>query len=122
MAKRPISGASANRKVAGPGGDGKTKKMRFMVTSENFSAVRTNMSRAEVQDTKKLIEELRRRFQVFSQVESLEERAKLWRELAAELDELYLAAVLLGEINPSGAIDELVKKRNLFGKIRQKGS
>lgn len=113
MAKQPLSGAPLNQLIAGDGGTGSNKDMRFIVSKENFKPISGKISDSEIQDTLKLITELRRRFLLFSQLTDIEQRAKILQSVSPEIDELYSALLLFGEAEPSQMIDELIRKRQL---------
>lgn len=124
MAKEPKkTSSSLDRKIAGKR-RGRKKTIRFIVSMKDFDILDgVTISKQEIRDTKDMIEELRRRMLLFSQIESLEQRSQIWKALAAEFDELYITTSLLGEVNPTKAIQEILKKRKLFEKVRNtKGS
>ncbi len=112
-----MSGAPLNRLIAGPGGTPKSKPLRFVITQENFQPLKGVLSSEEIEDTKVLIEELRRRIGIITQIDSLETRSNHWKELAGEFDELYLSVLLLQVPNPTGALNDISKKRALFNKL-----
>ena len=111
--------SSLDRRIAGKRRGGKSKKIRFIVSMDDFQVLDgINITEQEIQDTKDMIEELRRRMLLFSQIESLEKRSQIWKALAAEFDEFYLTASLLGEVDPTKSIEEILRKRQLFDKFR----
>jgi len=122
MAKKPKkTKSSLDPRIAGKGRGGKSKKIRFIVSMDDFQILDgITITEQEIQDTVDMIDELRRRMLLFSQIESLEQRSQIWKALAAEFDEFYLTASLLGEVDPTQSIHEITKKRQLFSKFRKR--
>lgn len=90
---RLISRDQADGYVAGlQGEDWDYRGMRFVLTSKNFKVIDSSAwSEKEIQDTQKLVEELRRRLVVLAQIPYEDVRHHHIRRLAAELDELWRA-------------------------------
>lgn len=91
--------------------------VRFVLTRKNFRQLKGTLTKEEAEDTKLLIEELRRRFNLMTQIESEQIRAMLHKALGSQLDELFLAYRLLKEVVPTAALSEIEAIRAKFGHL-----
>ena len=96
--------------------------VRFVITADRFQPFEGRFTKAETEDTKLLIQELRRRLNVSVQITDITERSRLANALARELDELYLSIELSKEAVPTGAAIRIGQMRSAFAKITGKPS
>ena len=81
--------------------------IRFVLTQRNFKKFKGVVTKQEVEDTKLLIQELRRRLNLVAQNENEDVRALCFHELSIELNELLLSAQLVQEVVPTKAVAQL---------------
>ncbi len=92
--------------------------VRFVLTAKNFRHLKGVVTKEEMQDTKLLIEELRRRFTLLAQIEDEDIRAKCHVALGTELDELFLAYRVFKEVIPTAALSEIDSLRAKFAHLQ----
>ncbi len=90
-------------------------KVNFVVSADSFMHLKGTVYNPEINDTKLLIQELRRRIFVFAQIEDSSERIKVLRELGDEIDELYLALEVCRDELPFKAAQSLASLRVRLG-------
>jgi len=87
------------------------------LTSKNFEPVIGQVSNAVINDTRRLIQELRSRFNLFSQLQDPNAKAHLKSRLEAEIEELYLAMKLMSvEVAPN-LLDLFDSQRQAFESV-----
>lgn len=80
--------------------------MRFVLTEGSFRKLDGVIGDREIDDTRRLIAELRRRFGIFSQLDAKKhdaQRQKLAQALKSEVDQLFVAITQSRKVIPSGA-------------------
>jgi hypothetical protein len=92
--------------------------VRFVITADRFQPLGGRFTKAEIEDTRLLVQELRRRLTISAQITDLNERIKISNALSHEVDELYLALELCKETVPTGAGDRISQMRLAFSRIR----
>jgi hypothetical protein len=105
----PIASAYYDRLLAGVTEmtDQNLGGIRFVLTQRNFKKFKGVVTKQEVEDTKLLIQELRRRLNLVAQNENEDVRALCFHELSIELNELLLSAQLVQEVVPTKAVAQL---------------
>lgn len=86
--------------------------VRFVLKEGTFRKLDGEVTDREIEDTRLLIVELRRRLVLFSQLMSpkhKELRGKMFRVLSSEIDHLYIATKQLEEVLPTGASAHLLE-------------
>jgi hypothetical protein len=87
----------------------------FVLTAERFKTWDgKSVNKGAIKDTVALIQELRRRLNIFSEIDSEEKVADIYRTLRPELKELWIAVELLGKQNPDKFIETLQAVREGF--------
>jgi hypothetical protein len=95
--------------------------MRFVLTRENFKTLDTGpWSREEIDDTLKLIVELRRRLVLLAQNPAAEIREDHIARLGMEIDELHRAFVIASSVIPMQAAEIVSLERHDFLNIEEK--
>ena len=95
-------------------------ELRFLFTAENWRPV-SQITAAEVADTVKLVEELRRRLNLCAAVGDDAARAAIRERLASELDELYNTLEAFGREHPLACADLIRQQRRFNEAFHKKG-
>lgn len=96
--------------------------MRFVLTKENFKTLDTGpWSEAEIDDTIKLITELRRRLVLLAQNPSSDIREHHIKRLGKEVDELYRSFAIVSSVVPIQAAEIVDLERHDFLNREKKG-
>ncbi len=113
---RVIEGDVYNRLLAGvaEGSDQNLDGIRFVLRRKNFLALKGKFTKQELRDTVLLIEELRRRFTLMSQVIEEDVRQSCYEQLGEQINELILAMLLLREVCPTQGITHIEHLREQF--------
>lgn len=99
------------------------KNIRFVLQAGTFRKLSGAVSAAEVNDTKLLIAELRRRLTLFAQLQDSPQRQQLFQGLASEINHLYVAIKQLEQVVPTDAgkhLAELDRARSLSHELFKK--
>lgn len=97
--------------------------IRFVLKAGTFRKLSGAISAAEVNDTKLLITELRRRLTLFAQLQDMQQRQQMFQGLASEINHLYVAIRQLQQVMPTDAgahLAELEKARSLSHELFKK--
>lgn len=120
-AQTGIAGKAAKACISGTKEIGSTKfGIRFILTKESFQLINSAWSKEEFQDTKKLIEELRRRLLLIAQHPEEKMRLEYIEELGRELDELWRAYQTARCIVPIDILDIIDRERSDTLKIQMR--
>ncbi len=92
-------------------------RVRFLLTSRSFRQIEGNLSEAELEDTCKLIEELRRRWAIIVEL-SDEKRELAVRTLTHEVNALYLTMRAAREKLPMAAVEMLERQAEAWDIIK----
>jgi len=92
--------------------------VRFVLTSGAFKRFEGQFTQPEIEDTKRLVQELRRRLNISAQLTDMSVRVRIGRALVREINELYLAIELCKEAVPSGAASRINQARVMFQSIQ----
>lgn len=109
----PFPAKAEDAAIAGPAeravpADG---SVRFIFTRESFSAAAEALRPAEVEDTRRLVEELRRRLNLFAAVSDEPHRREIRETLGPELDELYNSMTAFGRTHPFASVRAIEENR-----------
>ncbi|KKQ57337.1 MAG: hypothetical protein US74_C0005G0007 [Parcubacteria group bacterium GW2011_GWA2_38_13] len=123
--KLPIPPSTGEAKKYLPGtlaDDWNVSGTRFVLTKENFKTLDTGpWSVAEIDDTIKLIAELRRRLVLLAQNPSSDIREHHLKQLGKEIDELYRSFAIASSVVPIQAAEIVSLERHDFFGIEKKG-
>ncbi|MBU2260090.1 hypothetical protein KKC44_05820, partial [Patescibacteria group bacterium] len=92
--------------------------VRFVITADSIQKLDPQGKKVreeDVKDTILLLQELRRRLNIFAQLGDLDDRRELFQALAPEIDFFYVATQQLSQVCPTGAaahIDEMERSRH----------
>lgn len=88
--------------------------MRFILTRVNFQRFTGSFTPDEINDTRLLIQELRRRFNIITQLHDgdLETKSRLAKALGQEINELYISIEASRRVTQSQAASMIGKLRN----------
>ena len=92
--------------------------IRFVLRHNNFRRLKGIVTKEEIGDTKLLIEELRRRFNLLAEIDDEDIRGACHKALGDELDELFLAYRLIKAVVPTAAVQEIELLRERFQHIK----
>lgn len=98
--------------------DQKDDDIPFVLTTDSFRKLKGTITKKEIDDTVRLIRELRRRINAITQIMDLETRGNAADALSQEMDELYLAIELAKEVIPTGAAARMEALRQNFRQLR----
>ncbi len=87
--------------------------VRFVLTEGSFRPLKGQFTPAEVQDTRLLLQELRRRINLVTQLQNKAARAQILKKLAPEIRELYLAIERSKDADPSRTAERISQLRKL---------
>jgi len=93
--------------------------IRFVLSSENFRRLDGEITDQEIDDTRRLIEELRRRLTVFARLDPVRRkdmRARIYQKLAPEIDHMFVAIRQTEQVIPTSAaahLEELERAKKL---------
>ena len=90
-------------------------EVRFIVKSDDFEPIDANFTEAEIQDTKKLLEEARRRLKLFAQVKDDDLREVIQQAIMYEADELWLTITAVAAVIPLEIMPLIEDMRASFG-------